>query len=169
MGEGVGDDGDGAARAPAVPGGQADAVDGERALLDDLHAAVVGQHDGEALAVAFAAALDQAADAVDVAAYQVTAQALAEGQGALEIDGVADRPAGDGGLAPRLGTDVEAGDCAVQSGHGQAHAVHGDAIAKLRALGKRPKVQGQDGVLGRVAGLREAADVFDDAGEHPGM
>lgn len=122
VGQGVRDDRDRAACAAAVPGGQADAVDGERALLDHFHAAVVRQHDGEAFAGALGPAFDQAADAIDVATDQMAAQALAEGECAFEVYAMTDGPAADRGLASGLGADVEAGDAAGKRGHGQAGA-----------------------------------------------
>ena len=69
--------------------GEADAVDRDRALLDDVpqHLARRGDHDVHR-AVAHRVLADDRADRVDVALHDVTAEAIGQAHRALEVDRV---------------------------------------------------------------------------------
>src|SRR5436190_4913156 len=91
------------ARAATGEDGQADAVDGDRALLDQVGGE--GARAAEAVEEPVAVAGDplQASDAVDVALDDVAAHAVAHAERALEVDA---RPGGqlaEGGSPERLG------------------------------------------------------------------
>ncbi len=71
---------------PTAGDGEADAVDGDRALLDQVAAEAVGQPHGQSgRAVGLRGARDHGADAVDVALHDVAAEPVGEADRALEV------------------------------------------------------------------------------------
>ena len=83
-GRGVGDHRDPERVVDEVEGGEADAVDGDRALLDEVAHEVGGDADAQV-----GCRIDDLADGVDVAEHEVTAQSIAERHRPLEVDDVA--------------------------------------------------------------------------------
>src|SRR5918998_3889517 len=68
--------------------GQRDAVDGDRALLDDVARQLRRQPDPHDLPVLAGGAGDDGADAVDVALHQVPTESGVRGDGTLQVDRV---------------------------------------------------------------------------------
>src|SRR5207248_1139717 len=105
--------------------GEADAVDGDRALLDDVAQHVGSGADREVEGLAARAHFIDAADAVDVAGDQVAAQAIAEAHRALEVDLRARFVLAERGALERLGAGLDGDAAALGGGHGEADAVDG--------------------------------------------
>ena len=164
--QGVGNDCDAKPGPPAVPGGQADAVDGDAAFFDYADYVAVRQHEGELLALSLASPFKQSADTINMAGDEMTAESIAQGEGAFEIDALAASPARQGGRPASLGADVEGHDAADHAGHGQADPVGGDRVTELGAVAQRADIDLQDTGFMTVGGRRNGADVFDDASKH---
>ena len=96
VGEGMRDDGDVETHTAPVVGGQADAVDGDRPLLHDADAAVLGQHELEDFtAGAIGTSFHEAADAIDMPGDEMAAEAIAEAQSRFAIHFRTRRPLAD--------------------------------------------------------------------------
>ncbi|MCY1359678.1 hypothetical protein D9M69_462630 [compost metagenome] len=110
---------------------------------------------------------DDLADAVDVAADQVAAEARGRRQRLLQVDPAAGLEVDEGGARQGLAADVGPEAVAGQLDGGQAHAVDGDAVAELDV--GQVELAGGD-LHADVAAFRgeraDAADGFDYAGEH---
>ena len=113
------------------------------------------------------AARDDFADAVDVAADQVTAQAGGRGQGFFQVDRAAALQVVEGGALEGFAADVGPETVARQVDSRQADAVDGNAVAEFDVA--QVKLAGLD-VDAHVTALggqaTDGADGFDDAGEH---
>src|SRR4029077_8529123 len=86
-----GDDGDvgyAIVRMPAGDG-EADTVDGDRALFGDVAAQILRDADGEPPVVTFGDETRDAADSVDVTLHEMAAETSVGGKWALEIHGLA--------------------------------------------------------------------------------
>src|SRR3954447_9696163 len=145
--------------------GQADAVDGDRALLNhvaqQLGRRLDGHHAGEAV---LRDARDDA-DAVDVTLHDVAAQARVRAQGEIQVDLRAGLDVGQGRAPQRLVHHVEAEALPADAGGRQAHAVDGDAVA-LADLRAQPRLDGQHGAGARHVDGHHGPEVLDEAGEH---
>ena len=152
--------------------GEADAVDRDRALLDDVAREVGRQRDAHQLPVLAGGALQDGAGAVDVALHDVSAEAAVGDHRALQVDPVAGAQVGEAGAGERLGHHVGGELAALQArraglvGDGQADAVDRDGRPVLG-------VRGDDGTAHRVTrgvgqGLDgdDLAEFLDDSGEH---
>ncbi len=82
------------------------------------------------LPVLLADSVRDLADAVDVALDEVASEAVAEAQGALEVDAVAGGQFAEVGAPQRLGAGLEAAGFAVVLDDGQAGAVDTHALAE---------------------------------------
>ena len=82
----MGDHGDREPVGQRIDDGQADSVDGDRTLLDDV-ARQVGRHPHPEIRHRF----DDLADRVDMALHQVAAQAVGESHGTFEVHRVTGR------------------------------------------------------------------------------
>ena len=146
--------------------GEADAVHGDRALVDQV-AAELGRHGHvDDLPVLAGRAGGDGADAVDVTLDDVAAEPGGRGDRALEVDPVARLDAGEAGLVERLLHDVGGPGVAVALGDGEAAAVDGDRVAQP---GIRQHVLGVDGEpdgIALVLDPGDGAELFDDPGEH---
>src|SRR5512140_4029092 len=86
---------------------EADPVDGDRALLDEVAAERRGKSEAEERAVAFGRDRAHLADAVDVPEDEMPAQAIGETERALEVD-ARPRPQGPERRSPQaLRRDVD--------------------------------------------------------------
>ena len=168
-GEGMRDHRHAEAGATYIPGRQADAIDGDRAFLDHLDAAVLRQGKGQALTVTFAAPRYQAAHAIDMAADQMAAEAPTQGQGPLQVDLLTGTPLAHGGFTQGFTADIKAGNRAIQGHHGQAGAVDGDRITNLAILGKGAQVYRNLLAAAEWAQGGDRSKGFNDAGEHGGQ
>ena len=165
-GEGLGDQADGEPVGAGLDDGEADAVHGDRALVDQV-AAELGRHRHvDDLPVLAGRAGGDDADAVDVTLDDVAAEPGGRGDRALEVDLVARLDAGEAGLVERLLHDVGGPRVAVALGDGQAAAVDGDRVAQP---GVREDVLGMDGEpdgITLVLDPGDGAELLDDPGEH---
>lgn len=134
---GVGDEHDLPPALDVVDGGdgQAGAVEGDEALVDDVAqdvAALGLEAQGDGVAVGGAA--DDGGDAVDVALDKVAAHAGVGADGALEVDARAGVQVAQVRQAQRLGRDAHGEVRGLRLGgqrrRRQAHAVDGDAVAQ---------------------------------------
>src|SRR3712207_4147580 len=152
--------------------GQRDAVDGDRALLDDVARQLGWQPDPHDLPVLTGGAGEDGAHAVDVALDQVPAEPGVRGDGALQVDRVAGAQGAQAAPAEGLGHDVGGPLLAVGSGDGEADAVDGDGVAQRHALQRGARPDAQPGGCRLPVRLPEpfpgqqGADLLDDAGEH---
>src|SRR5829696_7163704 len=144
--------------------GQADTVDGDRAVGHHQRLQLVGQPQADQQGVVAPAHLLDDAHRVDVALHQVPAQPVAEPHCALEVDPAPGVPGAD----RRTLYFGEYGDHREPSravvAHREARAVHRDALA-----GCEPEVPRQDAQLAprlRTLDTLDDADVVNQPGEH---
>src|SRR5438132_641989 len=165
LGEGVRDQGHGEARTATGEDRQADAVDGDRALLDQVGGEGAGGAEAVEEPVAVARDPLQAPDAVDVALDDVAAHAVAHAERALEVDARPGGQAAKRGAAERLGRRLDREAPVAPRRDGEAGAVHGDALAEPEAReGPRRRYGEARPAVARPAPL-DAAGRLDDAGE----
>ena len=132
IGHRMGNNGNGELTVADGNDGQADAVDGDRPFFDDEDFHVLGNGNGDDPGNAVIGNAGDVADAIDVAADDVTAEPSADLHGPFQIDL---RTALDGAerrATHRFMHDVGRKGRVRQIGHGQADAVDGNAVAKLR-------------------------------------
>ncbi len=154
---GVRDDRDGEAVVEHVDHGQRDAVDGDRALLDD----VAHERSGHLHPQVGHLGHDQA-HAVDVALHQVAAEAVLETHRPLQVHGIAGSDALQRRAGERLVADVGLPPVVAPGDDGQAAAVHGDRRAH-RHVGEHrgcPEPQSRPGER------LDRSQFLDDPGEH---
>src|SRR5439155_3658329 len=153
------------ARAAAGGHRETHAVDGDRALLDQVGGQGAGTAEAVEEPVAVARDLLEASDAVDVALDDVAAHAVAHAERALEVDTRPGGHAAERGAAQRLGRNVDREAPVAPRGDGEAGAVHGDALAEREAReGPRSGDGETRSAAARPAPL-DAAGRLDDAGE----
>src|SRR5207245_26344 len=136
-GERVWDESDAEAVAGDFDEGEADAVDGDGALVYHLLGEDGRAREPDDLPLALAAPLGDAADAVDVPLDEMSAESVAETKGAFEVDAVAGLQLTEVGLRERLWPCLEREGIALEVDDGEAGAIDSDAIAESRALDER--------------------------------
>src|SRR4051794_36211836 len=121
-----------------VGDGERDAVDGDRALLDDVaQQRRLGVDDDDARE-ALLAHLAHHAEPVDVALHDVAAQPVGGTQRELEVDGAVGLERSERGAPQRLVHHVGAEElAAAQADDGQADAVDRDRVALAQLAGQR--------------------------------
>ena len=163
--ERLGDQRDGEGVAVDVDDGERDAVDGDRALLDDVAEQVGGRGDrddaGEAVL------LDRAdrAEAVDVPLHDVAAEPVRGAQRELQVHVRARRHLGQRGAPQRLVHDLGAELLAGDRRGGEADAVDGHGVA-LGDLARQARADGQRHAVRRRVHRGDLAQVRDQAREH---
>ena len=86
---------------------------------------------------------------------------------AFQVQRVPDRQFAERGQREGFVGGVGLETCRVERDHGQAHAVDGDAFAQMHpANGRVPTSMRQARVAAALFGRGQAADAFDDSGEH---
>ena len=150
-----------------VGDGQAHAVDGDRALLDHVALETVAELDRHAQrAVGARSPIDDGSDAVDVALYEVTAQAVSQPDGTFEVDRVAVREGPERRPLEGLGLGVGGPPPRSLVDQRQAAAVHRDRGSENRVVEDCPAL---DLDPSRSITMRDGADrtqLLDDAREH---
>ena len=165
-GQGLGDEADGEAVVLRLDDGEADTVDGDRALVDEVAGEVGGQGDLDEVPVLAGRAGDDLADAVDVALHDVAAEALVDGDRALEVDPVTRCHSCERGLVERLLHEVGGPATVAELGDGEAAAVDRDRVAQPGALEHRAGLDGEPDGIALVGDLGDGAELLDDSGEH---
>src|SRR3954447_3404418 len=149
-----------------VGDGQRDAVDGDRALLDDVaqqRGLGVDGHDPREPLVAH---LADHAEAVDVALDDVAAQAVGRPQRQLEVDGAVGLERAEGGAPQRLVHHVGAEElAAAQADGGQADAVDGDRVTLAQLAGER-RADAEPHPVARLVDAVDGAEVLNQSREH---
>ena len=112
-----------------VDHGEADAVDRDRALLDDVAQQVARHPDPEV-----GDGLDDVADAVDVALHDVAAEAVLRPDRPFEVDPVPRLAVAEGGALERLVGDVGLPPAGALRHEGEATAVDRDRVAQPGAV-----------------------------------
>ncbi len=120
-GRGVGDHRDAERVVDEIEGGEADAVDRDRSLLDQV--AVEVDRDADAQV---GRRIDDLADGVDVAEHEMSAEAIAERHRSLEVDDVSRHEATDHRAGQRLAADVGRPPPVADLDDGEAAAVDRD-------------------------------------------
>src|SRR5882672_3813001 len=103
--------------------GQADAVDADRAFARHVFRELFRYPEAHHAAIP----ADDLADAVDVAAHQMAAERIAQGEGFLQVHLAGAVEAA--GETQSLGGDIGGEALAGERGHGQAYALHRDRVA----------------------------------------
>jgi 3,4-dihydroxy-2-butanone 4-phosphate synthase len=147
--------------------GQADAVERDRALVDGVARHRVRQREREADVAALVVPRADDADAVDVALDEVTTEAIADADGALEAHAGADAELAEGRPRQGLGAGDRVEARRAGERHGQAHAVDRDRLAdrelaRVDRLGPDP----QDEAVATALEGDHDPDVLDQASEH---
>lgn len=134
IGHGMGNDGNGKLAAADGYDSQADAVDGDRAFFDDERLHVLGDGNGDDPGNAIGGNAGDVADAVDMAADDMTAQAAADLHGPFEVDLGTALDGAERRAAHGFMHDVGRKGRVRHIRDGQADAVDGNAVAELRAF-----------------------------------
>ena len=103
---------------------------------------------------------------VHVAEHEMAAQTVADAERPFEVDLAAGREAAERGDAQRLRAHVELRHPAADARHGQACAVHRDAVADANALGESAQFHPQPPARAAAVSPRTLPVAFDDSGEH---
>ena len=152
------DDRDREAVVERVDDGEADPVDGDRALLDD-----VAQQVAVAAHAQVGRRVDDLADAVDVTLHEVAAEAVGQPHRPFEVDRVAGGEVAEAGAAPRL-----VGQSAShQSGRPSATTVRQQPLTAIDAPSSTSSSTRRAADPQAIAvALGDAAQLLDDPGEH---
>ena len=134
IGHGMRDDGNGKLAAADGYDSQADAVDGDRAFFDDERLHVLGDGNGDDPGNAIGGNAGDVADAVDMAADDMTAQAAADLHGPFEVDLGTALDGAERRAAHGFMHDVGRKGRVRHIRDGQADTVDGNAVAELRAF-----------------------------------
>src|SRR5579864_2156674 len=162
LGEGDGDERHRERRVEHIHNREADAVDGDAALLGDEVDDVVGRRDGHPAGVCVLAQRRDDAGGVDVPGHHVTADSVAESEGTLDVDRRAVCQPAQRGALERLGHDVGCKTLIGNCRDREAGAIDSDALADLEAREGRPRHD-----LDPAERLRPyRAEGFDDPAEH---
>src|SRR3954470_493996 len=143
-----------------------DAVDRDRALLDDVaqqRRIGVDDHDPRE---ALLAHLAHDPEAVDVALDNVAAEPVGGTQRQLEVDGAVGLERAERRAAERLGHHVGAEQlAAAHPAGGEADAVDGDRVALAQLTGER-RLDAEAHAVARLVDAMHGAEVLDETGEH---
>ncbi|KAG1547899.1 hypothetical protein G6F50_013500 [Rhizopus delemar] len=164
VGHGVRDQGDFKAFVIHFVDGEADAVHADRTLLGDV-AAQRGRC-GKAPALGARVFVDgqHLAEAIDVAADQMAAEAVGRAHGALQIDDRALAQLAQRGQAQGLGGGIGLEAAGVECDDGEADAVDGDALAHLHVVERQiPDIEGEADIAADGFACGQTADAFDDS------
>ena len=166
LGPGVGDDGHGEVGVGQARHREADAVDGDGSLHDDV--AQGGRIGSDGVPHGVVVALDAAnrAHRVDVPRHQVSAESPVGRHGPLQVHGAAGMQGAEVAASQRLVHDIGAELGRSQRSDGEADAVHGDGVAQPSSLEHGARVNGQNGRMGAPAQRPYGADFLYNAGEH---
>ena len=151
VGVGVRDDPAGEAVLRDFGDGEADAIDGDAAFIDEVVGRLGGEGDLEAVVGAVLGVVEEFGGGIDVALDEVSAHFGSGVEGGLEVDFAAELDAAEAGAAEGLGEEVKCEDVARDVGGGEAASVDGDAVAKLGGGGEGGRTEGEAGAC--VAGL----------------
>ena len=147
MGVGVGDDPAGEAVLRDFGDGEADAIDGDAAFINEVLGGLGGDGDLEAVVGAVLGVVEEFGGGIDVALDEVSAHFRPDVEGGLEVHFTSELDAAEAGAAEGLGEEVEGEVFALDVGGGEAAAVDGDAVAKLGGGGERGRTEGEAGAL----------------------
>src|SRR6185437_7366269 len=167
--------GDEADLEPVVADGgdrEADAVDGDGALVHDVPGQARGQADPDDLPVLLGVTADHGAGAVGVPLDEMAAEPVLEADRALQVDLGA---GGDGlkagvpeGLPHHVGGKAErGGPGADERGDGQTDAAHADRVAGPGVLRHYLAADMDTGEIAEMLDRLDLAEVLHDAGEQP--
>ena len=115
---------------------EADALDGDRSLFDDVAQELLRRLDRQPGALPFGFQAEHAPHTVDVALDEVPAKGLAGPQGRLDVHRATVGQTRERAAAERLRNCVEGQDVSFDLDGGQAHAVHGDGVAGSGRAGR---------------------------------
>ena len=167
-GRGVGDHRDAKRVVDEVEGGEADAVDRDRALLDQV--AVEVDRDADAQV---GRRIDDLADGVDVAQHEVPAEPIAERHRPLEVDDVSRHEATDHRAGERLAADVGRPPPVAEVDDGEAAAVDGDRGADRGIVehgrGVDHEARRRVRTVADRGNVADGAELLHDAREHAGI
>ena len=163
---GVRDGRDGQARLGHARNGEADAVDGDRALLHDVAQDVGIRVDGVPDGGIVTLDARNRARRVDVPGDEVPAEAPVGRHRALQVDVASRRERAERGALERLVHDVCREGLGGDARGGQAHAVRGDAVADLHVVKDLWRLDLERGGPRAACDALDGADGLDDAGEH---
>ena len=134
IGHGMGNDGNGKLAVADGYDGQADAVDGDGPFFDNERFHIFRDGNGDDPGNAVRRDAGDMADAVDVAADDMAAQAAADLHGPFEVDFRAALDGAERRTAHGFMHDIGRKGRIRHIRNGQADAVDGNAVAKLRAF-----------------------------------
>jgi hypothetical protein len=161
-----GDEADGEVGVAGLDDGEADAVDGDGALLHDVLGELLREPDPHRPALG---PLFDGAGAVDMALDEVPVEPAAQLHGALQVDAGAGGQCAEAGAGEGLADDVGR-ELALRGLHdGEADAVHGDRVAVPHPLGDDGAPQAEAGGARQFLYGDDFAELFDDSGEHSGL
>ena len=143
--------------------GKAYAVDGDRALWDDIFCDFGRYIHGIAPAVAFRLERRDRARAIHVAENKVSAELFAGGERLFEVHAVAFCEPGERSLVQRFHGQIGRKGFLVSRNHGKAAAVDGNAAGDRKRLGKCWRANLQAAAVGVNRERFDCAEMFDDA------
>src|ERR1019366_7748871 len=134
----------------------------------DVPAEFFGHADAEPPVRAFGFETRDAANAVDVALHEVTAQLLHRRQRAFEIDARAGFQFAETGAAQRLAGKIGGESASRNIDRGETAAVDGDAARFRKAVGERPAIHTEARAMIIAVERLDGANMFNESGKHRG-
>src|SRR5689334_2111058 len=144
--------------------GEAHSVDRDGAVRDHQRLEVLGQADVDEQRVGAPLDALHRADAVDMALHHVSAEAVAEAERALEVHPPAGFPRADGGAIEGRDDRRDGEPASAVLAHGEAGAVHRDALA--RGEPDVPRRNAQLAPRLRPLHTLDHTDIVNQPGEH---
>src|SRR5439155_5142330 len=163
----VRNDGDAESSIGHLVEGQADPVDRDRPFRHAIAQDLAGGFNHELKRIRFLGTGTDGPDRIHMAGHQVSAKAVTQPHGPLEVHWIARFQGPQGGDFCRFGRDVRLHLCAVESDHGQAYAVHRHTVSHLQALEDSLRQDRDAAPLPRLAERPDDSHFLYDAGEHP--
>ena len=163
----VGDDPGGEVIRANFGDGEADAIDGDGALEDEVAGGLGREGDLEEEIGAAGFQLEDGGGAIDVALDEVAAHAGIGAHGAFEVDPVAGLEGAEVGSGEGFSEQIEGENGRGDVGGGQAAAVDGEAVAEVEARGEAGSAQLQSNTaLGGGGDGKDFGGFFNKTGEH---
>src|SRR3954468_3580034 len=145
--------------------GQADAVDGDRTLVDEIRRQLRRKSDGEPVELRVLAQFLDVAHRIDMALYEVATETAVGAQRPLQVQRAAVRERAERRHPVGLGTDIGMHLLLLGQDHRKADPVHREAVARRQFVRERGADAQPEPAVGRFP-FDQLADSFNQSGEH---
>lgn len=146
--------------------GEADAIDGDRSLANDVARKLRGQLYLDAQIGALLLEPDDSSGAIYMSLDEVTSERGSSRDGLLEIHRIACRQLFQVSSNKRLMEQIERELVLITGGHGKAAAIHRDACSQTDSCAHLRRIKPQLAGVAVRSERNDGADFFDQAGKH---